>query len=810
MLELRLLGGLDLKGSDGQSLLSVLSHPKRVAVLSYLALSPPLGFVTRDKLLAIFWPESDESRGRNALSQILHGLRRSLGEEAILSRSVNEVGLNGEVLRCDVLAFEEAVLSGDHERALELYEGDLLDGFHLDGGIQFDEWVEGERVRLREMAAVSAWAVAHELIKKERLTEAERTAQRAMALVCTDENEVRRFIGALAEGGDRAAAVQFFERFCQKLKAKLELEPSSETRRAVDSIRTSDEDRVAATAVSRAPAKEGPDRSRSKPDVEHLGTDVPSNREPPSNPRLARVLAALLLVAAIPLLVVAVLWWTGFWAEDTPIRRVVVLPPDSTGDEVQDAFLLDFHRNLISNINRRTALDVPSQASALTFRRVAMTLPEFAQVLDVDAVVEIHGEKQADSVWIEVGFFVASPTEKHLWDSAFSAHAADQRLLARRIALRLGEETGTLFSGEDWNWPERTRRVNPDALAAYQLASANLEQRSLPSLNRAVHLFSRSIQLDPTFAPAYAGQSIAYCVQAINTYRPSREVADSAGLRAAQALALDSILAEGYTALGCHRYRLEWDMEGAEEAFRRALELDDLHFPTYLFFTQFLQSTGREQEALAVARRGVEVAPLAVLPQSNLSRALATAGQKEEAIRIREEILEFWPDWPQDPMSLINTYLAAGGVEEALSIYRSHQKHFDDLPRGTQWASNVAWNALFLGQAGHQEEASEILGELLEHRAAGVPVTAIAIAWAHVGLGQTDEALDWLERAHAEGEHGLVYLNMWVFEDLRGTPRFEKIRRDVFGEFVVGAPVEVPPEVIGGRDERRASQDFPT
>jgi len=253
MVELRVLGGVSLRGLQGEDPTAILSHPKRLAVLSYLALVASDTFVSRDQLLALFWPDANEGRARNALSQVLHALRTELGEGVVLSRGRREVGLSRDRFQCDAGAFLEAIASGANETALELYSGHLLEGFHLGNSQGFDSWLSVERGRLREMAARAAWAVAHDHLRAGSLVDAERTGQRALGLVCTDESEVRRFIHALALAGDRAGAIQFFERFKQRLAHELDLEPSPRTRELVHRLREAPEALLSEDASGGAP-----------------------------------------------------------------------------------------------------------------------------------------------------------------------------------------------------------------------------------------------------------------------------------------------------------------------------------------------------------------------------------------------------------------------------------------------------------------------------------------------------------------------------------------------------------------------------
>ena len=157
MVNLRLLGRIDLTDPSGEEITSLLSQPKRMAVLAYLALAARGSYLRRDVLMALFWTESDTSRARNALNQVLHALRKELGEEVLLTRGKQELGLNAEHFECDVWSFRDAIREQRPGAALGLYGGPLLPGFHVEGSGEFERWLEEERERLRESAAGAAW-----------------------------------------------------------------------------------------------------------------------------------------------------------------------------------------------------------------------------------------------------------------------------------------------------------------------------------------------------------------------------------------------------------------------------------------------------------------------------------------------------------------------------------------------------------------------------------------------------------------------------------------------------------------------------
>jgi DNA-binding SARP family transcriptional activator len=244
---LRLLGSVEMRDADGRELHSLPSQPKRFGLLSYLAVAQPRGFHSRDKLMGLFWPEATREQARHALNQALHVLRTELGEDVVRSRGDSDVAIDEAAISCDAVEFERAVEDGEFGQALELYRGDLMEGLFVREAPEFERWLENERTRLREKAAGAAWALAHEHVKADCLVDAERTAQRALLLVPTDEGEVRKFIKALADAGDRAAAVRFYEKFAQRLRSEYEIEPDPLTATVAAKLTTASGETVAAT-----------------------------------------------------------------------------------------------------------------------------------------------------------------------------------------------------------------------------------------------------------------------------------------------------------------------------------------------------------------------------------------------------------------------------------------------------------------------------------------------------------------------------------------------------------------------------------
>jgi serine/threonine-protein kinase len=236
-IELCLLGGYELRGA-GPAGAAVLSQSKTLALLAFLALSPDGRFQRRDRLVGLLWPDLDQAHARAALRKALHDLRTALGAQVITTRGDDDVALTADAVRCDALEFTESVEKGHLVRALELYHGDLMPGFYLSGCVDFERWVEDERAMARERAAAASWALAVRFEGQDQLTAASSMARRAVRHAWSDERVLRRAMGLLLRLGDRAGAIKMFDDFATRLRADLEVEPSSETIALANTIRS--------------------------------------------------------------------------------------------------------------------------------------------------------------------------------------------------------------------------------------------------------------------------------------------------------------------------------------------------------------------------------------------------------------------------------------------------------------------------------------------------------------------------------------------------------------------------------------------
>lgn len=289
MARLRTLGGLAIESSVSTP---GLTGRRPLALLAILAAGDPM---SRDKIIALLWPERDTERGRNVLNQTLFGIRRALGADVVVGR--NDLRLDLNVLESDRAELEGAMQRGDIDRVIQLYSGSFLDGFFLSGAAEFERWVEVERAGLkrRVIDAIRARAAAR-LIARDPGASAE-DWRRLLAIEPFDEAAAVSLIRALIAAGDRLGAMQFARDHEARVRSELDEEPSPAVIETLAELRRSPDPRRSPPRILAPDAVAGPPASA--PAREPI-------REPPASVsgywlqrRRAAIATALLIAVAV-------------------------------------------------------------------------------------------------------------------------------------------------------------------------------------------------------------------------------------------------------------------------------------------------------------------------------------------------------------------------------------------------------------------------------------------------------------------------------------------------------------------------------
>ena len=726
MIELRTLGALDLKAADGHPVHSILAQPKRLALLAYLAVHA--AGARRDSVVALFWPELDTAHARGALRQSLRFLRRELGDGILNGHGDEEVGFEPATLWFDALAFQQACDAGEPARALQLYRGDFLAGFFVnDGSAELERWIEGERLRLRRLAARAAAEVAQRAERDGDLAAATSAARQAVAFDLDDEPALARLIELLDRSGDRAGALNAFETFRRGLLRQYDATPSPETDARIQAIRARQTPFVAA-----AP-RPGPVTT-------------------PLIPAQPRPWGRVLSLAVGGAFATAIVWWlVGSGARPT---SVTILPlSNATRDTTLTYLTAGMAEGVTAALSRVPGLRVADRAGdvlAWTLRRV--------------------GDSLSLAVDLRRGAAGARRWSREFPLSASGALAVEGRVVGdvvRQLRPRAADSIELLQL-------HRTT-TSPDAYLLYLQGRYFLGRRSSESLARARGLFAQAIERGPVYAAAYAGLGYSYVALAYYWVMPSREAYPLAEAAARRALQIDSTLgfAHALVAEATASFHRRW--AAAEPLFRRALELDPNDPEPHQMFGVYLRTLGRFDEAEAEMRRAVELDPLTRHFSYQLGRVLACAGRPADAAVQFAKQLALDSIYPPAHYELAKALASQGDYDSALH----------ELTRGARQWGDTAFGRLIRGSRGSAGyTAARLLGatrslERLRTRAKRGFVPPVAFAREYIILGQREESMAWLRRAFEEGDVNLAAAVSCEpeYAPLRADPRFRDLRR---------------------------------
>src|SRR2546425_1240033 len=419
MIEFRLLGTLRLTDAEGREVTSLLTRSRRLALLAYLAAARPRGLHRRDILLALFWPELDVEHARAALRQALHVVRDSLGGQAIVARGDEEIGLDLDHLWCDVAAFEDAVAAGQLSEALELYRGNLLEGFFISGAADFERWLETERARLAQAAARGARRLLEQCEAEGDVSSAAEWARRAVQLAPHDEDLQRRLILLLDRLGERAGAVEAYEEFTKRLAADLETEPAAETKALLAAVRARE---------TAAPME-----------LASLALSAPTPVAPaPEPPRGRRVLWPAVIAAVVAGLVFSTAgdWRGRLWPRPVTgrVQALAVLPlANLSADTLRSWYADGLTEALTTDLGRIRSLLVIARGSVTPFRGTTKSPRDIARELQVDALVEGGLQEAGGVVRVDVRLIRAA-TGYQLWADRFEEPVQNRFALEDRVA----------------------------------------------------------------------------------------------------------------------------------------------------------------------------------------------------------------------------------------------------------------------------------------------------------------------------------------------------------------------------------------
>jgi TolB-like protein/cytochrome c-type biogenesis protein CcmH/NrfG len=448
---------------------------------------------------------------------------------------------------------------------------------------------------------------------------------------------------------------------------------------------------------------------------------------------------------------------------DQSVVGLAVLPPTGIVDAPEAHFLTGMHETLISQLATVSSFRVISRRSTVRFANSELSLPEIAERLDVDLVVEATVQRWRDSVRVRAQLIEPEPRERMLWAGDFSApirhvvamHGAIARTVAREARVDLTQEQEARLTE-----PEP---VDPDTYEAYLRGMHALYLRTPESMQTGLEYLHEAVDRNPASALAYAGLAQGYATLGHGPVPPPQ--AWPRALEAAErAIALDPDLAEAYAALADVKLYYEWDWAGAERAFRKANRLNpSMAFNRY-HYAWYLALFGRMDEAFEQHRLAKRLDPFTPVHTSAIGhlhlweRLDRESG--ERAVAVAREALELDPEALNALHVLGDAYAAMGEYEDAI---RAHQRLVAISPRA-EWILGVTY-----AEAGMEAETRRIRDAM----EAQDPNTwnAFGLVVLNSQLGDLDAAFRWLRYEPHHAWVPWVRNSPWT-RHLREDPRF--------------------------------------
>jgi len=495
--------------------------------------------------------------------------------------------------------------------------------------------------------------------------------------------------------------------------------------------------------------------------------------------RLAGRTKLLSLTASVGLIGLAIaasyLWISGR-SKQPPTRMprsIAVLPFKPLVAESRDESLeIGMADSLITMLSNLGEIRLRPISAVRNYTRLEQDPIEAGREQGVDAVVEGSLQKTADRIRVTVRL-LRVPDGTPLWAAKFDEKFSDIFAVQDSISEKVAGTLALKLSGDEKNQLARRYTENTEAYQLYLRGRYHWSRRTEDGMRKAIEHFQQAINLDPGYALAYVGIGDCYAWLAVGTMSPM-EAIPKAKAAAIKALEIDDQLAEVHPIFAWALFTYDWDWSGAEKEFKRSMELNPNYATAHLWYWVYLERSGRFDEAQREMKRTLELDPISLANNSYVGRSLYYAGQYDQAIAQYQKTLEMDSTFALAQTLMGLAYLQQSRFKEAIAL----------VEKTSTFPSPNA--AACLGYAyamsGNRLGATKILEHLAKQSQLRY-VSPLSSAIVYLGLGDKDNAFDWLEKAYAVRSPDITTLKVDpIFKSVRSDPRFT----DLLGRIGLG------------------------
>jgi TolB-like protein/DNA-binding winged helix-turn-helix (wHTH) protein/Flp pilus assembly protein TadD len=481
-----------------------------------------------------------------------------------------------------------------------------------------------------------------------------------------------------------------------------------------------------------------------------------------------RLWAAGLGILTVAAIAAAAIYFTG---SSKAIDSVAVMPFVNVSGDPNTEYLSDgLSDSIINNLSHLPSLKkVISFNSVLRYKGKQTDPQAVGRELGVRAVLMGRLNQQGDQLSITTELIDVTDNRR-LWGEQYERKMSDLLMLQRDLSKQIANGLRLRLTGEDLKHLAVTNTENSEAYQLYLKGGYFLRKRTRDGEEKALAYFQEAIDRDQSYAPAYGGLATCY-IQMGNYSRIQPEEAQSKATEAVTtALRLDDTLAGAHASLASLKFIYEWDWSGAQQEYRRAIELNPNLAELRQGYANYLMAIGRTQEAVTESKQALLLDPLSVNANSDHGMTLYLARQYDQAVEQLRQTIDMDPNflWAHRNLGLV--YAQKKMYDEAIAEFQKVQ----ELSHGEagEWALGHVY-----ALAGKRDEALKIIDKSKKRSHHGYG-SAMKLAVIYTGLGEKDQAFEWLEKGFAQHDPLLRSLKVdpW-FDNLRSDPRFTDLLR---------------------------------
>jgi len=485
-----------------------------------------------------------------------------------------------------------------------------------------------------------------------------------------------------------------------------------------------------------------------------------------------RIKVIVLVGAAVFIAVIAASAYLYFSKKTKAIQSVAVMPFTNASGNSDIEYLSDgITESLINSLSQLPNLSVKARSTVFHYKGKDVTPQQAGSELSVQAVLNGRVMQHGDQLTLSLEL-VDARTGNQIWGEQYNRKTTDLAALQSEIARDVSNKLRTKLSGADEQRVTKNYTANSEAYQLYLKGRFYWNKRTVDDFNRAIPYFQQAIDKDPNYALAYSGLADSYALLSAFGEGPPKDWMPRAKAAALKALALDDNLAEAHASLAQIMAYYDWDFNGAEREFGRAIDLNPNYATAHQWLAETASSLKRHDEALAEIRRALELDPLSLIINRVYGDMLLYARRYDEAIAQYRKTIEMDPNFPTTHNGLGRAYEVKGMYDQAVAEYLAFSR--PNISPAERLARQEAYT-----RSGWKAFLQIGVSNLLERSKKGY-VRAYTIASSYSRLGQKDEAFVWLEKAYQDRDYQMTEINVRPeLDSLRSDPRFAELVQKV-------------------------------